>query len=50
MKEVYHCSPSELDEQDENVLSLHYDFLMKQREYDHIKLQREKQRSEQRKI
>lgn len=45
MKEIYHCSPSELDKQDENILNLHYTMLMKEREREHIENERAKQKA-----
>ena len=44
MKEIYHCTPSELEKQDENMLNLHYEMLMKEREREHIQAEREKQK------
>lgn len=44
-KEVYHCSPAELDEVDENILDLHFAFLMTEREHDYIEQQRAKQKA-----
>lgn len=45
MKELYHCTPSELDEQDENLLNLNYLMLMKEREWEKIESERAKQKS-----
>lgn len=45
MKEIYHCSPSELDKQDENILNLHYTMLMKEREREKIENERAKQKA-----
>lgn len=45
MKEVYHCTPSELYKQDENVLNMNYQMLMKEREREKIENERAKQRS-----
>ena len=47
MKDVYHCTPSELDKQDESMLNMHYEFLMREREREHIENERAKQRAEQ---
>ena len=47
MKEIYHCTPTELDKQDERILNMHYDFLMKEREREHIENERAKQRNDQ---
>ena len=44
-KEVYHCSPADLDEVDENILNLHFAFLMEEREHEHIEYERAKQKA-----
>ena len=45
IKELYHCTQSELDEQDENILNLHYEMLMREREREHIENERAKQKA-----
>ena len=45
MKELYHCTPTELYKQDENILSLNYEMLMKEREREKIQAEREKQKA-----
>ena len=45
MKEVYHCTPTELYKQDENVLNMNYTMLMKEREREKIQAEREKQKA-----
>ena len=44
IKDLYHCSPTELDNQDENILNLHYDMMMQERQHEHIESERQKQR------
>jgi len=44
MKEIYHCTPTELDKQEERILNMHYDFLMAERKHEYIESQREKQK------
>lgn len=45
MKDVYHCSPAELDKVPERELSLHYAFLMEEREYQFIESKRTEQKA-----
>ena len=45
IKDLYHCSPSELDRQDENILNLHYDMMMAERQHEAIEAKRQEQRS-----
>lgn len=45
IKELYHCTPSELDKQDEHRLQLHYTMLMEERKWEFIENERAKQRS-----
>lgn len=40
-KEVYHCTPWDIDNQDEFVLQLHWDFYMAEKEEDYYKAKRE---------
>lgn len=49
MKEIYHCSPSELDNQDEFVLQLHFEFYMAEREEEYYQSKRNEMRSSNRK-
>ncbi len=44
IKELYHCTPSELDNQNEHMLQLHYTMLMEERKWEHIENERAKQR------
>ena len=44
-KEVYHCSPADLDDVDENILNLHFMFLNAEREHDYIEQQRAVQKT-----
>ena len=45
MKEVYHCSPAELDKVEERRLQLDYDFLMAERHHEIIEYKRAEQKS-----
>lgn len=45
IKELYHCTPKELDEQDESVLQLHFTMLQKEREHEYIEQKRAEQRA-----
>ena len=45
IKELYHCTPSELDKQNEHTLQLHYNMLMEERKWEHIENERAKQRA-----
>lgn len=49
IKELYHCSPSELDNQEESILDLHYSMLMEERKREHIQNERAKQKAQQQK-
>jgi len=44
MKELYHCTQNELDKQDENILSLHFEMLMSERKYEFIQQKRQEQK------
>jgi hypothetical protein len=43
MKEVYHCTPSQLDEQSEQDLNLHFSILMLERKEKALKIKRQQQ-------
>ena len=45
MKEVYHCSPVELDEVEEWRLNLDYDFLMAERHHEYLEAKRREQKA-----
>jgi hypothetical protein len=45
IKELYHCSPSELDKQDEFILDLHFKMLQKEREHEYIEQKRAEQKA-----
>lgn len=45
IKELYHCTPKELDEQDESVLQLQFTMLQKEREHEYIEQKRAEQRA-----
>ena len=47
MKEVYHCSPKELEKVPERELNLHFAFLMSEREHEYIESKRAEQRNKQ---
>lgn len=47
MKEVYHCSPKELEKVPERELNLHFWFLMAEREHDYIESKRAEQKAKQ---
>lgn len=47
MKEVYHCSPKELERVPEHELNLHFAFLMAEREHEYIEHKRSEQRAKQ---
>ena len=40
MKEIYRCTPEELERQDEHMLDLHYSFLMAERQHEIIEQKR----------
>ena len=48
MKEVYHCSPKELEKVPERELNLHFTFLMKEREHEFKESKRAEQKAKQR--
>lgn len=45
IKELYHCTPSELDKQSEHTLQLHYTMLMEERKREAIEHKRAEQRA-----
>lgn len=45
IKELYHCTPKELDEQDESVLQLQFTMLQKEREHEYIEQKRAEQKA-----
>jgi hypothetical protein len=47
---LYHCSPSELEQQEEAMLDLHYSMLMEERKQEHIERERAKQKAEQKRL
>lgn len=48
IKELYHCTPNQLDEVDEHTLHLHYMMLMLEREEEFLENKRNEQRAKQR--
>ena len=47
MKEIYHCTPSDIEMQDEHMLNLHYAFLMSERHHEMIEQKRAEQQAQQ---
>lgn len=45
MKEIYHCTPNELDEQEERILQLHFTMLQKEKEYEYVEQKRAEQKA-----
>ena len=45
MKEIYHCTPSELDKQEERLLQLHFDMLQEERRHEYLEQKRAEQKS-----
>lgn len=45
IKELYHCKPSDLDNESEHVLNLHFAMIQEERKREHIQAEREKQKS-----
>lgn len=45
IKELYHCSPKELDEQSEFILDLHFKMLQEERKNDYIEQKRAEQKA-----
>ena len=43
MKEIYHCTPLELDEQDEQRLNLHFEILMLEKREEYLNNKRQQQ-------
>lgn len=46
---VYHCTPSELDEQEDGVIEMHLAFIEVQGDMEHIEAMRQRQRERQKK-
>lgn len=45
IKELYHCTPAELDAQEDSIAEMHLGFLGAQRSSENIEHRREKQRA-----
>lgn len=45
MRDIYHCTPSELDAQDDAVVEMHAGFTKVAADYEMIRARREKQRA-----
>lgn len=50
MKEIYHCSPKELEDVPERQLNLHFAFLMSEREHEYIEMKRSEQKAKAKKL
>ena len=44
IKEIYHCKPSDLENEDENKLNLHFQILMLERKEEYLKSKRKTQK------
>lgn len=47
MKELYHCTQSEIDEQEERILNLHFAMLQEENKREYIQQKRAEQKSKQ---
>jgi len=47
IKELYHCTPTELDKQPERILNMHFEMLMEERKHEYIEAKRNEQRMNQ---
>lgn len=45
IKELYHCKPSDLDNEDEHVLDLHFAMIQEERKREHIQNKRMEQKT-----
>ena len=45
MKEVYHCSPADIDKVEERRLNLDFDFLMAERHHEVLEAKRREQKA-----
>ena len=45
IKELYHCTPNELDDQEERMLQLHFDMLQEERRNEYIEQKRAEQKA-----
>lgn len=45
IKELYHCKPSDLDEQEERVLQLHFRMLQEEKRHEYIEQKRAEQKA-----
>jgi len=45
MRDIYHCTPSELDEQDDAMIEMHAGFTNVSSKHSHIQSKREQQRA-----
>lgn len=44
IKELYHCSPSQLDQEEERVLNFHFQCLMAERKQEEIEQKKQEQK------
>ncbi len=44
IKELYHCKPSDLDNEEESMLELHFAMIQEERKWEHIQQKRAEQR------
>lgn len=44
IKELYHCKPSDLDNEEESVLNLHFQMIQEERKREHIQQKRAEQK------
>ena len=49
IKELYHCTPSEIDNEEDRLLDLHFEFLMLERKNEKVLQEKEKQKANVRK-
>ena len=47
MKEIYHCTQSQLDQEEERVLDLHFKMLQEERKHEYIEQKRAEQKAKQ---
>lgn len=45
IKELYHCKPSDLDNESEHILDLHFAMIQEERKREHIQSERMKQKT-----
>lgn len=45
MKEIYHCTPSDLDKQEERLLQLHFEMLQEEKKHEYLEQKRAEQKA-----